>query len=421
MATKTRGTGEGSLFKDARGLWTAVVELPPRDGKRRQKKVRSKDKKVALAKLLDLQKELARSGDMPTASMQLQVWLRHWFTDIQAPRIAPKTIAVYRTMVERYIIPSIGTIRLDKLSTEHVRRMHRYITNQGLSPTTASQAHRVLSIALRDAVREGVATRNIASFVDAPKRARTELVTLNADHGIQIMQTVAEDRLGSRIAAALLTGARQGELIGLEIDRVTDVLDLSWQLQRFRWSHGCEQRPDGTYVCEGKQGAVCPKRHLEAPIDREYRHLEGGLWLSRPKSSAGWRIVPLVDPLKSILERRIEASLSEPNPHGLVWTADPQLNRKTGQLELDGGPIDPSADNKAWHAALARSGVPDARLHDARHATVDLLYEADIPEMLISEIVGHSTVGMTRRYKSRGNKDQLRAAMTKMSQQFLTQ
>jgi hypothetical protein len=44
---------------------------------------------------------------------------------------------------------------------------------------------------------------------------------------------------GSRIAAALFTGARQGELIGLELDRVTDELDLSWQLKRFSWSHHC--------------------------------------------------------------------------------------------------------------------------------------------------------------------------------------
>jgi integrase len=421
VATKTRGQGEGSLFKDARGLWTAVVELPPRDGKRRRKVVRNKDKRVALTKLQALQKDLAASGDLPTASMQLQAWIRHWFTDIQSPRIAPKTIASYRTMVEQYIIPSIGNVRLDKLSTEHVRKMHNYITGQGLSTTTASQAHRVLSIALRDAVREGHATRNIATFVDAPKLARTKLVSLNADHGIQIMQTVANDRLGSRVAAALLTGARQGELLGLEIDRVSDVLDLSWQLQRFRWSHGCQAEKNGPIMCGWAQGSKCPQRHLEAPADREYRHLEGGLWLSRPKSSAGWRIVPLVDPLKSIIDRRIEASLSEPNPHGLVWTSEAKVDRKTRMPVLDGSPIDPGVDNKAWHAVLERAGVPDARLHDARHATVDLLYEAEVHEQLIIEIVGHSTVGMTRRYKSRGNQKQLREAMTKLSRQFLTQ
>jgi integrase len=65
---------------------------------------------------------------------------------------------------------------------------------------------------------------------------------------------------------------------------------------------------------------------------------------------------------------------------------------------------------------LAHAGVRDARLHDARHATVDLLYEAAVPEPVITEIVGHSTIGMSRRYKSRGNQQQLRDAMTRMSE-----
>lgn len=256
-----RGKGEGGLFrvpKDTKQplkYWTAVVELPPRDGERRRKVIRSKDKRVALAKLQQLQKDLAASGDMPTASMQLQAWLRHWFEDIQMKRIGPKTIAVYRTMLEQYIIPCIGTTRLDKLSAEHVHRLHRFIIDgKGLSSTTASQAHRVLSIALRDAEREGRVTRNVATFVDAPKRAVTKLVTLGAEDGVRILATAATPgnaRMGSRWAAALLTGARQGELLGLELDRVTDVLDLSWQLQRFRWSHGCpEENP-----CGWSQGA----------------------------------------------------------------------------------------------------------------------------------------------------------------------
>lgn len=427
MATKNRGSGEGALFKDGRGFWTAIVELPPKDGKRRRKVIRSKDKTIARNKLQDLQKDLAATGDLPTSSMRLEAWMRHWFDNIQIHRIAPKTIAVYRTMIDRYIIPSIGQYRLEKLTPEHIRQMHRYVMNtphhrhpeRTLSSTTASQAHRVLSIALRDAVREGYATRNMATMVDAPKKARTQLVTLNADHGIQILQTVSHDRLGSRWAAALLTGARQGELLGLEIDRVTDVLDLSWQLQRFTWSHGCT-RIAGAPSCDWNNGSSCPARKLEAPIDREYRHLQGGMWLSRPKSAAGWRIIPLVEPLKSILDRRLEESLSEPNPHGLLWTADQKRDSHTRDLMLDGAPIDPAQDNKAWHAVLKRAGVPDARLHDARHTTVDLLYEAGVDERLISEIVGHSTIGMTRRYKSRTNQAQLRDAMMKMSQQFLT-
>ncbi|WP_412160861.1 tyrosine-type recombinase/integrase [Curtobacterium flaccumfaciens] len=167
--------------------------------------------------------------------------------------------------------------------------------------------------------------------------------------------------------------------------------------------------------CGARQRAKCPDRHLAAPEDQEFRHLTGGLWLSRPKSAAGWRVVPLVDPLRSIIERRVHVAAEEPNPHGLLWTSDPKHSRQGGALPVDGSPIDPRDDNRAWHTMLRRAGVRDARLHDARHAAVDLLYAADVSEAVIGDIVGHSTVAMSRAYRSRGNRAAQRAALEAMA------
>lgn len=423
MARITRGKGEGALFRVPADtskplkFWQAVVELPPRNGERRRKFVRSKDKRVALTKLRELQKDLAKVGDLPTASQTLESWLRHWFDQIHSKRVRPKTIATQRGIIDNHIVPAIGATRLDKLEPLHVRRMHDIITGKGLSSTTALQAHRILGTALRDAEREGRVTRNVTTLVDAPRRAKTNLAVLDLDAGIRILQESARpgDRMGSRWATALLTGARQGEVLGLEIDRVSNHLDLSWQLQRLTWAHGCNKSNPRQPTCHWKRGTDCPERFLDAPVDWEHRHLTGGLWLSRPKSAAGWRVVPLVDPLREIIERRIAVAMVEPNPHGLVWTAEQKRTPQGVLLPLDGSPIDPGVDNRAWHALLERAGVNDARLHDARHTTVDLLYEAEVPEAVITEIVGHSTIGMSRRYRSRGNQRALRDALTKMS------
>lgn len=412
-----RPRGDGALFRVPKDktkpllYWQAVIELPPRDGQRRRRFVRSKSQSTALKKLNELKRDLAATGDMPTASQTLESWLRHWFETIHAPNVLAKTMATHRGLVFNHIIPAIGHVRLDKLTAADVRKMHHAITHtvqtkgknkgQPYSSTTALQAHRVLSKALRDAERDGRVTRNVATLTDAPKRDRAQLVTLTTEDSINIILEAARPshaRIGSRWAAALLTGARQGELLGLELDRVTDVIDLSWQLQRLSWQHGC-----GGF-CGRVRGTDCPDRRVHTRPGWEHRHVTGGLWLTRPKSGAGWRIVPLVEPLRSIMERRVEAAAGEVNPFGLVWTTD------------DGQPIDPRDDNAAWHALLAQAGVRDARLHDARHATVDLLYEAAVPEPVITEIVGHSTIGMSRHYKSRGNQVQLRDAMTRMSQ-----
>lgn len=427
MASIARGKGEGALFRVPKDTskpvkyWQAVVELPSRDGERRRKFVRAKDKPTALKKLRALQKELERVGDLPTASQTLEAWMRVWFNEICVKRVAPKTAATYASMIKQHIVPAIGSVRLDKLEPAHVRRLRDAIIAKGRKSSTALQAHRVLGLALRDAEREGRVTRNVTTLTDAPVRNRVTLVTLTAESGIQILDHAARDnfRMGSRWATGLLTGARQGECIGLEIERVDlrrDRLDLSWQLQRLTWSHGCNPSEPDVARCGRKRGTDCPDRYLRAPADHEHRHLHGGLWLTRPKSEAGWRIIPLVDPLRAIVERRLEVAAVEPNPHGLVWTADRKKEPYVATLRpLDGAPIDPSYDNYAWHDLLESVGVQQARLHDVRHTTATLLYEANVPEPIIMEILGQSTLSVTRGYRNRGNQRVLGDALSKVS------
>jgi len=273
------------------------------------------------------------------------------------------------------------------------------VDTKGLSSTSARQTYQILSKALKDALREGRVTRNVASLVDPPPRAVPQLAELTADEAKTVIRHVAYDhRLGSRWAAALLIGARQGELLGLEIDRVDftrNTIDLDWQLQRVTWLHGCGGK------CGRKRGTDCPDRRLDARADWEHRHVTGGLYLSRPKSRAGWRVIPLVDPLRTILERRVAVAADEPNPHGLMWTADPKQSKGGNRavLPLDGSPIDPSRDNAAWHRLLADAGVTDVRLHDARHTAVTLMFDLGIPETTIQDIVGQSTIASTRGYR----------------------
>lgn len=380
-----RGKGEGSIFKDSRGLWTAKVELPPApNGDRRRRVVRSRDKAVVIAKLSELRKELDRTGDLPTSTVTVETWMLYWLDNIAARRVRPLTLVNYRSVTVQHIIPAIGRIRLDKLTAPHIRGLHAGMLKTGLSSTYVRNTHRVLSGALTDAVQDGKTTRNVASMVDTPKQSRTRLEALDVGEAVSVIATCVDafntepyDPAPALFATYVLTGTRRGEIAGLEIDRITDVLDLSWQLQRI---------PRGT----------------KFEPDFEYRHIVGGLYWTRPKSSAGWRIIPLVEPLASILREHL--ARSPRSPYGLVFTRD-------------GAPLDPSEISRAWHDFHTAHRISDkhVRLHDLRHSTVDLLYEAQVPEDAIQEIVGHSTRAMTRRYKSRGNVKRLTDAMLQLS------
>ena len=387
-----RGKGEGAIFKDGRGLWTAVIELPAHGGKRRRKVVRAKDKKTVLAKLAKLTQQLQERGDLNTSSMTVRQWFTHWYENIATKTIRPNTAAGYRAVMNKYVIPMIGNVKLDRVTAEHVRSVTAYMTDElGMSSTSALNAHRTMSSAFETAVREGKMYRNPAKLLSAPRKAVSKLDVLTLEEGIAVLEHVARDPVnGARWATALLTGTRRGETIGLEMDRVTDVLDLSWQIQR---------------LSTGARGTTGEVGKPDVPADFEYRHLEGGLYLTRPKSRAGWRIIPLVDPLRSILDLHIAAN--RPAVNGLLFTRP------------DGRPIDPAQDSKDWRKVLAATGIEkDVRLHDLRHTTVDLLLLAGVPQDLITEIVGHSSWTTTSGYKSRGNVVRLRAAMEQMSALF---
>lgn len=386
----TRGKGEGALFKAADGFWTVRIELPSPPGERRRKVIRRKDKKLAMAELLQLKKDLDKFGDLPTSNLTVEKWLRRWIDDIAPNEIRPKSYSSYRSTVDGWLIPLLGTRKIDSLSADHVRDMFKAIAAtpkaHGLrgktdlppdtvmvGPDTAIKAHAVLSSALKTAMREGKATRNVCEMVDPPRKAKVTQNALTTEQAIELLAhlTTREDR--ALWATYLLTGARRGEILALEADRVTDTLDLSWQLLRI------------TNI-------------KTAPADYEYRHLEGTLYLTRPKSSSGWRILPLVEPLKSILALHMQG-------------------RGDGLIFLDRGrPWDPDAATKAWAKLLAEAGLPsDIVLHGARHTAVDLLDAAGVDWDVIKDIVGHSTKKMSQAYRTKVDMKRLTGALEQMS------
>ena len=383
-----------------KGTWTALLDLGWRDGKRRRKPIYGPTQKAVIAKLTKAKQELAVHGDLPTAGMTVETWLRKWLTDIcpSKPRMRPKTLKGHQSRVENYLIPAIGRIRLDKLKPDHVRQVRDYVLSKGLSTTTALHAHRVLSTALNDAVREGLIPRNVTSLVPAPARAKARSRSLTITEVEALLKQVAADRYASRWLAGLLLGLRQGELLGLEWDRVdlqTGTIDVSWQLQRVPYRHTCGQ-PTGagkarTWPCGRRGGDRCPERTLDTLPGFEYRRLDGNLCLQRPKSEDSTRLIPLPVPLLAALGLRWEQYLAERDgyrtDHGLVWP------------RVDGRPTDGRKDWQAWSDHLTAAGIEHETQHTGRHTTATLLLALRIPEHVIQSILGHSDAITTRRYQ----------------------
>lgn len=392
--------GMGGLYKDARGYWTGAVELPSRDGKRRRKIIRGKDRTEVINRLDDLKRELRDNGDIDTRDITVKQWFTYWLDNIVDRELRPKTAERYRNITEHWVIPIIGGKKLKQLTSAGIRSVTDAMVREGGSPTTALTAHRIISTALEWALREGRMAKNPAKLMAAPRKAASALDALDLQEALDLY-THVRDAGGPGFAlwaTTLLTGARRGEVIGLEADRVADELDISWQMQRLTWRHGCKT------TCGYKRGAECPARKLVLPNDYEYRHVTGGLFLTRPKSKSGWRIIPLVDPLASVLHEHLEAH--PPGPNGFVFTRD-------------GKPIDPSDHSRSWRALLAETGIEkNVRLHDIRHTTIDLLTIAGVPDDVIVQIAGHASRMQTNAYKRRNDIPRMRLGMAAMGDLF---
>lgn len=394
-AVARRGPGEGTLFKRGDGLWIAGVELPPGpDGKRRFKRVSSKNRNTVLEKLRKLQSELA-AGQIPvSSSVTMEHWLDFWRTDILPHRtsggtpLKPATIYSYETTIRLYLKPHIGAKRLDRLTPADIRQLYDTLT-AGVSSRAAQKADQVLRLVFKAAIREGITTANLMERVDKPGHIQKEAGSFDAATAMRIISTAADTQgvmWGARWAFGFLTGARESEILGLEWDR-TDLergfVDISWQLQRLQKKHGCGKPVGKRYPCGYVRPAYCKKAEWAYPRN-DYRECAGTLCWTRPKTKAGRRLIPLVPELVDIL-RRIEHD--QPNPHGLVFH------------NPDGRPMDQEQDQKAWKKLLIDAGVPHTNQHTIRHSTATLLLEAGVDVHVVQSVIGHTDIATTRGYQ----------------------
>lgn len=401
MVNKRRTKGDGALFQRANGLWEARVELPPGpDGKRRYRSVSSRDRNVAIDRLKKLRNDVDSGRIAVTGNTTLAKWLDRWLAEIHGPKVRPTTRRDYETTIRLHITPHIGAKRLDKLTPDHVRQMQNAIK----SDRGAQKAHVVLQRALRDAVREGMVVRNVAEIADKPRYTATQRTPLTADQAKQLLRCAidTDDLMATRWASALLLGARQGELLGLQWSRVDldlGIVDLAWQLQQLQQLHGCTTDSVSVgekYPCGRTRPGWCPQRHWDLPRGFEHQIIHRSLALTRPKTKAGTRIVPIPAPLWALLERH---SRGGDNSHDLVWH------------HSDGRPISPRDDHANWKAALTAADLPESPLHVARNTTATLLMEAGVPEQIRMDILGHTSITAHRGY-AHVDKSIARQAMT---------
>ncbi|RXZ80996.1 site-specific integrase [Paenibacillaceae bacterium] len=125
-------------------------------------------------------------------------------------------------------------------------------------------------------------------------------------------------------------------------------------------------------------------------IRQSYTRGEKGHIFQEPKTKAGIRVIALpqitVNALKKQRVLQAEDKLA----------ADPAY-KDLGLVTQtkNGSPVNPYYFESCWLDMLRKSGLPKIRFHDLRHTHASLLLQQNVHPKVVSERLGHSSVGIT--------------------------
>ena len=270
--------------------------------------------------------------------------------------IKASTLADYKCVINRHLIPFFGKQRLSSIGPARVLALVRHLDKEGVSPSTSGKVLRVLRVIMRHALVSELIDRDPCLAIRAPKVDRQPVDFLTVDEAAEMLEA-ADGFMKPLLAVAAYAGLRQGEILAL------------------RWSD-----------LDFKKKAIS--------VTRSYRP---GMGFTSPKTATSVRTVPMVNTLKEIL---VDWRPHIAGPDDLVFPNE------------DGGPLDRAnlihrklmakkesgekpKEVERFESILTRAGIRRIRFHDLRHTFASLSIEAGVDVKTLQGIMGHSSITVT--------------------------
>jgi integrase len=310
-------------------------------------------RKAAQQARTELLGALERRSYVAPERTTLAEYLRgQWLPAIQS-RVRPGTWVEYQRKVDAHLIPALGQVPLQQLTTAMLNAHYQQLLSRGVGARTVQYVHATIRKALHDAIRWGLLVRNPALYAAPPTPRRGELQTWTAEELHQFLDSVQGDRLYAAWRLAALTGMRRGEVLGL---RWADLdLDNGWLSVR--------------------QTLIVVDNHAQ---------------LSQPKTIRGRRQLALDPETIMVLRGHRRNQAAERLAAGPSWTpSDLVFTRQ------DGTPLHPEYVRRLFDRHLQRAELPRIRFHDLRHTHATLALQAGVHPKVVSERLGHTTVSIT--------------------------
>ena len=365
-----RTNGEGSVYYNReRNCYDGQFYYDdPVTGEHKRKKLTGVSKSAVIKRGKEFLAQVKKEREEYLAS-QAQVehvadWLNEWLAEYIQPSVRVKTYERYRCSINNHILPYIGKIPLDRLTTEDVQKMLNNLlasggeNKQGLSPRTVNAARRTLKTALDKAYHLQKISFNPVEATKACRTDRVEIGILSRFDAKKLLETAKGYEQNAYIAVliALSTGMRIGEIFGLTWENV-DLQDKK------------------IYV---RQSLVSTNHGYRLEVS--------------PKTKAGHRQIDLPQYCVDALWKHRKWQESQKAEWLNLW-------HETGNVitNANGSCRDPNYFSYVvFKRLLETAGIQrNVRFHDLRHTHATWLLERGIHPKVVAERLGHSSIRIT--------------------------
>ena len=365
------GSVKSYELQDGTTMYGVRYYAPDRkSGKRKQKyKGGFQRKKDAQAFLTSIQYKINNNDYVSETNMSLEEFLLEW-VDNHVATLEPTTQESYKNKINAHIIPHLGHMHLQKLTTGQLNSFYEELLENGrihislegasgLSVTTVKQIKKILSSAFNRAMKDGLASKNPVTDSEIPKDAivahRKADNYYTQDQLNDLLIVLKGTVLELPVKLAAYTGLRRGELLGLTWDNV-----------------------------ETKTGKI---KVLQALYDNRGAGKKAPKWvLGTPKTKNSIREIYMPD----ILARELE-KYRQKYPRILP----------AGEMDFvfqdhHGYPFKPGDFSRRFTDQIKKHKLPYLTVHGLRHtfATLALsIGQTNIYE--VSKVLGHSSISIT--------------------------
>ena len=283
-------------------------------------------------------------------------WLDYWYKDIILPQIEETTAYGYRGMIENYLKPQLGEIRLQKLTARDIQQYYTWLMDEKeLSPNTVIKHHNLLTNTLNAAERQEYITKNPMRAVSPPKKRQREAKFYTPEQLGILLDKAVGTRLELPVFICAYLGLRRGELCGLRWSDV-DLEHKTITIENTRTQAGKKEIEKGTKTASSTRTLYLPDT--------------------------------LCDMLKAAKEHQQACRAEYKNAY--------DDNDDVVVIE-DCSPFRPNYLSELFSKFLADNDLPKIVLHELRHTFASLSNQAGIPAYNIGKALGHSTPATTQK------------------------